>query len=171
MIKSLTKRQLYDYHDIDPWELKLIRVGHALWRLYKNAQNRGDLGEIGPLYEALETVWQLKREYRAELAQRRQAKSSAMREKFSMKKKFGYGGSVGHAATDEAVSHLGQRCGLLAQGEESQLSFPTAGESYQPARFMPEMGIHRNADAPRNPSSSRGGAKAVKTHVDALRLS
>ena len=27
----LTRRQLYDYHDIDRGELKLIRIGHALW--------------------------------------------------------------------------------------------------------------------------------------------
>jgi hypothetical protein len=27
----LTSKQRHDRHDIDPRELKLIRVGHALW--------------------------------------------------------------------------------------------------------------------------------------------
>jgi hypothetical protein len=31
----LSRKQLYDYCDIDPWELKLIRVGHSLWRLLR----------------------------------------------------------------------------------------------------------------------------------------
>jgi hypothetical protein len=69
----LTARQRYDYRDIDPWELKLISVGHAIWVLLK--QERAKMGSTGceerVLLEACWTVWRLKRDYRAELKRKR----------------------------------------------------------------------------------------------------
>jgi hypothetical protein len=84
MITKLTKRQLYDYHDIDPWELKLIRVGHALWALLRKSRKSQPLLEIEAIEEAIQTVARLKREYRTELALRRAAKNAAVREKFAV---------------------------------------------------------------------------------------
>jgi hypothetical protein len=55
-----------DKHDLDPTEGKLIRIGHYLWKLYWQAKS-----EPG-LEGALEAVWQVKREYRAELKTRRE---------------------------------------------------------------------------------------------------
>ena len=63
-----------DRHDTDPTEAKLIRVGHFLWKLYW--QSRDEAG----LEPALETVWQAKREYRAELKARREASAQKLRE-------------------------------------------------------------------------------------------
>lgn len=66
---KLSRRQKYDYRDTDRREMKLIRVGHAIWALYK--QERAKKGCTGiqesVLLEACETVWQLKRQLRAEL--------------------------------------------------------------------------------------------------------
>jgi hypothetical protein len=80
----LTKRQKYDYRDIDRGELKLIRVGHALWVQYKREkrQNGGYLSEEQPIYAALQTIWRLKREYRAGLRLKLAAQSQKIREKF-----------------------------------------------------------------------------------------
>ena len=63
-----------DRHDLDPTEAKLIRIGHYLWKLYWQAR-----GEAG-LENALEAVWQVKREYRAELKTRREASAQKLRE-------------------------------------------------------------------------------------------
>ena len=70
---------------IDRGELKLIRVGHALWDLMRRdrARNGGYLSQRDPIWEALATVWRLKRDYRAELVVRRQAESAELRVKFA----------------------------------------------------------------------------------------
>jgi len=80
----LSRRKLYDYRDIDRYELLLIRTGHALWRLYKaeRAKKPQDVREIGALLEALETVWRIKREYRQNLAIRLAERNAKLREKF-----------------------------------------------------------------------------------------
>jgi len=82
---KLSHRQKYDYRDLDMGELKLIRVGLSLWSQLKQlrAQNGGYVSERHPLYEALQTVWRLKRERRAELRQKRAVRSSKLREKFA----------------------------------------------------------------------------------------
>lgn len=77
----LTKRQKYDYRDIDWRELKLIRVGHAIWSLYK--RERAKKGSTGireqALLEACEIVWGLKKQLRAELKAERAASFAAWR--------------------------------------------------------------------------------------------
>lgn len=80
----LTRRQKYDYHDIDPWELKLIRIGHALWALLRRErrQNGVHVSEERALYAAIETIVRLKREKRAELKAERAARSQEVRERF-----------------------------------------------------------------------------------------
>ena len=81
----LSAKKRYDYRDIDPWELKLIRVGHAIWRLYRreNARNASYLLERKALLEACETVWRLKREYREKLKKRRAEASSKIAKRFA----------------------------------------------------------------------------------------
>ena len=80
----LSRRQKYDYRDADRYELKLIRVGHALWGMYK--RDRATLGiplsERQALYAACETVWRLKREYRAELRERLAARNAGIAARF-----------------------------------------------------------------------------------------
>lgn len=77
---SLTKRQKYDYHDIDRGELRLIRVGHALWAMLKREKlkyGRTVMQEPYPwqdLDSALEQVFEIKRQYRAELKEKRKAR-------------------------------------------------------------------------------------------------
>ena len=75
----------HDRHNIDRGELKLVRVGHALWALMKRdrARNGGYLPQTDPIWEALATVWKLTKEYRAEVAARRQAESAALQAKFA----------------------------------------------------------------------------------------
>ncbi len=75
---SITNRN--DRHDTDPTEAKLIRIGHFLWNLYWKAKT-----EAG-LESALETVWQAKREYRAELKTRREASAQKLREFWASRK-------------------------------------------------------------------------------------
>jgi hypothetical protein len=72
----LSRRQKYDYRDIDRRELKLIRIGHYLWGLYKRevAGKCRSVDERDHIYEALETVWQLKRQLRIELKAERAAR-------------------------------------------------------------------------------------------------
>ena len=69
-----------DRHDTDPTEAKLIRIGHFLWNLYWNAKSEAGL-EAAP-----ETVWQAKREYRAELKQERAASARQLREHWAARK-------------------------------------------------------------------------------------
>jgi hypothetical protein len=74
-----------DRVSVERFELKLIRVGHALWAVLKRdrARNGGHLSQSDPIWEALATVWKLKREYRTELAARRQSESVELRAKFA----------------------------------------------------------------------------------------
>ena len=75
----------HDRMTIDRGELKLMRVGHALWAVMSRdrARNGGHLSQRDPIWEALATVWKLKNEYRAELAARRQAESAKLQGKFA----------------------------------------------------------------------------------------
>ena len=81
-MKSLRRN---DRRDAERAELKLIRVGHALWAIMKRdrARNGGYLPQSDPIWDALETVWRLKREHRAELTGKRQAESAQLRAKFA----------------------------------------------------------------------------------------
>jgi len=74
-----------DRVSVDRGELKLIRVGHALWAVLKRdrARNGGYLSQSDPIWETLATVWKLKRKYRAELVARRQAESVELKAKFA----------------------------------------------------------------------------------------
>jgi hypothetical protein len=76
-----------DIRDIDPYELKLIRVGHALWLLFRKARKSEPLSEIKALEEALKTVWELKRQYRQDLAEKRIERNRAVRERFQALKR------------------------------------------------------------------------------------
>jgi hypothetical protein len=80
----LTSQQRNDTRDIDPYELKLIRAGHAVWALYRREKPElgGYPGESGPLWEALQTIWGAKEAYRAELKVRRAEESAKVRERF-----------------------------------------------------------------------------------------
>ena len=64
-----------DRRNVDTWELKLIRVGHAIWALYKRERRfPGTTGiQETVLLRACESIWKLKKEYRAELKAKRQA--------------------------------------------------------------------------------------------------
>ena len=74
---KLSARQKYDYRDLDRGEAQLIRVGHALWR---DRRKLGDtVAEREGIYAALERVWQVKREYRAERARKRASRFSEFR--------------------------------------------------------------------------------------------
>jgi hypothetical protein len=79
----LTRKQRHDTYDIDRRELKLIRVGHYLWSLYKKERGKSDpLRESGPISDALQTVWGLKKTLRQELKIERAARSEITRERF-----------------------------------------------------------------------------------------
>jgi len=82
---KLASRQKYDYRNIARGELKLVRVGHALWDQWKRDRGAkwGTLGESGPLWAALQNVWNLKREYRAELQRQRRAEFASRRHQFA----------------------------------------------------------------------------------------
>jgi len=86
---SLSNRELYDYHDIDPLELMLIRATHHIWRLYRleRGQNGVDVGEIRALEESIDTMVGIKREYRAYLKLKRAEHSAQLRVAFSKPKK------------------------------------------------------------------------------------
>jgi hypothetical protein len=74
-----------DRASVDRGELRLIRIGHALWAMMKRdrARNGGYLPQSDPIWEALATIWKLKREYRAKLVARRQTESAELRAKFA----------------------------------------------------------------------------------------
>jgi hypothetical protein len=86
-MSSLSKRQRYDYRDTDKRELKLIRVGHAIWALH--IRERAKKGSTGPQEQALlaacETVWGLKKQLRAELRLERKAKFAVFEAQIQMK--------------------------------------------------------------------------------------
>ena len=69
-----------DRHDTDRRELKLIRVGHYLWALYKKECGKsGNVEQERALYEALQTVWTLKAALRQDLKAERAAKAEKVR--------------------------------------------------------------------------------------------
>ena len=68
-----------DRHDANPYELRLIRVGQHLWRL--RARNGLTVSERRAIYAALETVWEAKRQLRAELAAIRKERGRAFAER------------------------------------------------------------------------------------------
>jgi len=81
--------QRNDRHDIDRHELKLIRVGHHLWAIYKKECGKsGNVSERRALWEALKQVWERKRELREELRAERQAKAALLRGRFMPELKF-----------------------------------------------------------------------------------
>ncbi len=59
-----------DRHDVARNELILIRCGHHLWPRLKSLK-RQNLSEESAIWEALETVWEAKRQVRAELKVKR----------------------------------------------------------------------------------------------------
>ena len=69
-----------DRYDIDPRELRLIRVGHYLWGQFK--RNRQEPG----IEQALEDVLTRKRELRAELRVERAKKADQCHQYFLGKK-------------------------------------------------------------------------------------
>ena len=72
-----------DRHDIDRRELKLIRVGHALWAIYKKERRKsGNVSEERALEAALHQVWDLKKEVRRDIAAERRAKFALVRDRF-----------------------------------------------------------------------------------------
>ncbi len=83
-IPKLTNRQLYDYKDIDRWELFLIRCGHHLWHEMKRLRrlNGGYLPEEHYIWKALETVWAIKKQYRVELKAKTALANAAMNARF-----------------------------------------------------------------------------------------
>jgi hypothetical protein len=78
-----TKRN--DRHDVDATELRLIRVGHHVWRLYRR-ESYPD--ENGPLWEALQAIWAAKRERRRQLSLMRAAETEGLRQKFRSQDKL-----------------------------------------------------------------------------------
>lgn len=56
----------YDRSDPDWRVSKLVSISHHLWRL--RAILTHPIDQDGPILEALETVWRLKRELKAEIA-------------------------------------------------------------------------------------------------------
>lgn len=74
---KLTARQKYDYRDLDRVEARLIRIGHAIWRDRRKLVDT--VTEREAINEALESVWQAKREYRTELAKKRAVRFSEYR--------------------------------------------------------------------------------------------
>jgi hypothetical protein len=79
----LTSKQRHDRHDIDPREIKLIRVGHALWAMYKKERGKsGTVSEERALESALQQVWDLKKALRTALAVERELRNENVREYF-----------------------------------------------------------------------------------------
>jgi hypothetical protein len=85
---TLPARKKYDYHDIDRGELKLIRIGHSLWSQLKRERRLNPTPSVKAghswedLDQALETIFELKRQYRAELALKRKENWAKIRDRF-----------------------------------------------------------------------------------------
>jgi hypothetical protein len=58
----------YDRRDPDAQALRLTRAGHYLWFQLKNANLASTVMQQRPLYEALEIIWEAKRQVKAEIA-------------------------------------------------------------------------------------------------------
>ena len=79
--------QRNDRHYIDRRELKLLRVGHYLWAIYKKERGKsGNVSEQRALETALRQVWDLKKELRQELKAERAARAELVRERFGKAK-------------------------------------------------------------------------------------
>ena len=65
---TLSRRQKYDYRDIDRRELALILEGHAIWLQFKRLRAaNGPTVEQDALLQRCEVIWARKRELRAAL--------------------------------------------------------------------------------------------------------
>ena len=71
-----------DTHDIDRTELHLIRATHYLWSWLRKWRKSRPHDDWRGIEEAIETMIRVKREYRADLAQRRAAANAKTRERF-----------------------------------------------------------------------------------------
>lgn len=76
----ITRQQRNDRYNIDRGELKLIRVTHYLWSLYRRKSE--PLNERSYVMGAIETMIGIKKAYRAELAIRRAEKNAKTHERF-----------------------------------------------------------------------------------------
>lgn len=71
-----------DKRDIDAYGRKLGRVGHYLWHELEKARKYDLPCEIEALWKATKTVWELKKQYREELAQKRIELNAEVRQRF-----------------------------------------------------------------------------------------
>jgi len=69
-----------DTRDTDKHELMLIRAGHHLWALRR--RKTVSPSECEAIDAALETIWEAKRQYRAELALRLKEESAKIAARF-----------------------------------------------------------------------------------------
>lgn len=85
--EMLNHRQKYDYTDIDPWELKLIRVGQAVWTILRREKRlkRLTVSEERALYAAIDILVELKKQKRAELKTLRADRAQKTRDHFAKK--------------------------------------------------------------------------------------
>lgn len=84
MIVPMNRRN--DRYDVSRAELLLIRAGHHLWKARRSPLLAETVDEYRALDAALETVWQAKREVRAELRQKRAEASERIRAYFAERK-------------------------------------------------------------------------------------
>lgn len=97
-----------DRHDIDRRELKLLRVGHYLWAIYKKECGKSEnVSERRAIWEALQQVWELKRELREELRAERQAKLTLLRERFGNAGGHGFTGAGSGQSKGLVICHDG----------------------------------------------------------------
>jgi hypothetical protein len=76
-----------DRRDIDRRELKLLRIGHYLWAIYKKECGKsGNVSQQQALETALRQVWDLKKKIRQELKAERAARAELLRERFGKAK-------------------------------------------------------------------------------------
>jgi len=69
-----------DRRDTDPYELKLIRAGHYLVR---ESRRKGvTVAERDLFWGACELIWEAKRQYRAELAEKRRLRGIEFAKRF-----------------------------------------------------------------------------------------
>jgi hypothetical protein len=66
-----------------PAEMTLVKAGQYVWGLYRAEKpgNGGGPSESGPLWEALQTIWNAKKAYRAELNARNRERWAVIRSK------------------------------------------------------------------------------------------
>jgi hypothetical protein len=82
-LNSTVKYKRNDRHSATSAELRLIRVGHVLWAMYKRSCGKsGYVSERQALWAALQQVWDCKRKLREEVKAERAAKGDLLRERF-----------------------------------------------------------------------------------------